>query len=247
MPPPSDPRVILISSLFARFPFRYRNTDIACESVFGALKYNQGTAVNMSAESANAMTMALRNHLFGKPGAALAPKRLPRRVRRNASSKRHKVRRNDKHDGGRLAARGAIKPAMSAAARRRVRDGTAKAECDADIASSDAVVLGRRNRDKHKRLEQQTKALLAADKWLGVVRITTLAELAARGAARPSLATKCETAKKQIQHLCEFLQCTVLGQHGAVSDDVTLHGAGRHLFITQAKSTHVSRYAPGMP
>ena len=30
---------------------------------------------------------------------------------------------------------------------------------------------------------------------------------------------------------CEFLQCTVLGKHGAVSDDVTLRGAGRHLFL----------------
>ena len=30
---------------------------------------------------------------------------------------------------------------------------------------------------------------------------------------------------------CAFLQCTVLGKHGAVCDDVTLRGAGRHLFL----------------
>ena len=47
----------------------------------GSPKCNQGTAVDMSAESAGAMAMPQRNHLFGKPGAALAPKRLPRRVR----------------------------------------------------------------------------------------------------------------------------------------------------------------------
>ena len=58
------------------------------------------------------MTMGQRNHLFDQPGEALAPKRVPRRVRRNASPKRHKKRRNDKHGGGRLAARGALKPAL---------------------------------------------------------------------------------------------------------------------------------------
>ena len=158
--------------------------------MFGQLKYNQSTAVNMSVESADAMTMAQRNHLFDKPGEALAPRRVPRRVRRNASAKRHKKRHTDKHGGGRLAARGALKPALMAAARRRVRDGTAKGERDTDIANADKPALARRNRDKEKRFEQQAKALLAAEKWFGVVRITTLAELAARVAARPSLATK---------------------------------------------------------
>lgn len=171
--------------------------------MFGALKYNQGTAVNMSVESADAMTMAQRNHVFDKPGAALVPKRLPRRVRRNASSKRHKKRRNDKHGGGRLAARGVLKPALMAAAHRRVRDGTAKLERDTDIANADKSALTRRKRDLDKRLEQQAKALLAAEKWFGVVRIKTAAELATRVAARPSLATKCELAKQQIQHLVD--------------------------------------------
>ena len=35
------------------------------------------------------------------------------------------------------------------------------------------------------------------------MRITTLTELRARVAARPSLATKCETVKQQIQHLVD--------------------------------------------
>ena len=34
---------------------------------------------------------------------------------------------------------------------------------------------------------------------------------------------------------CEFLQCTVLGKHGAVSDDVTLRGRDVIFFLKQAK------------
>ena len=90
-----------------------------------------------------------------------------------------------------------------AAARCRVRDGTAKGERDTDIANADKSALTCSNCDKENQLEQQAKALLAAEKWFGVVRITTLAELAARVAARPSLATKYETAKQQIQHLVD--------------------------------------------
>ena len=149
----------------------------------------------MSAESADSMAMAQRNHLFGKPAAELAPKRVPRRVWRKVSSKRHKKRCKDKHGSGRLAARGVLVPALMAAARRRVHDGTAKGERDTDIANADKAALGRRKRDMNKRLEQQTKALLAAEKWFGVVRISTSIELAARVAARKSLVTKCEAIK----------------------------------------------------
>ena len=46
---------------------------------------------------------------------------------------------------------------------------------------------------------------------------------------------------------CEFLQCTVLGKHGAVSDDVTLRGWGVIFFLLKPIFTHVSRYAPGSP
>ena len=46
---------------------------------------------------------------------------------------------------------------------------------------------------------------------------------------------------------CEFLQCTVLGKHGAVSDDVTLRGRDVILFLKQAKIILRCRYAPGMP
>ena len=34
---------------------------------------------------------------------------------------------------------------------------------------------------------------------------------------------------------CEFLQCTVLGKHGAVSDDVTLRGRDVIFFLKQAQ------------
>ena len=46
---------------------------------------------------------------------------------------------------------------------------------------------------------------------------------------------------------CEFLQCTVLGKHGAVSDDVTLRGQDVIFFLKQAKIILRCRYAPGMP
>ena len=46
---------------------------------------------------------------------------------------------------------------------------------------------------------------------------------------------------------CEFLQCTVLGKHGAVSDDVTLRGRDVIFFLKQAKILSRCRYAPGMP
>ena len=35
--------------------------------------------------------------------------------------------------------------------------------------------------------------------------------------------------------MCEFLQCTVLGKHGAVSDDVTLRGRDVIFFLKQKK------------
>ena len=38
---------------------------------------------------------------------------------------------------------------------------------------------------------------------------------------------------------CEFLQCTVLGKHGAVSDDVTLRGRDVIFFLKQPRSSHV--------
>ena len=45
---------------------------------------------------------------------------------------------------------------------------------------------------------------------------------------------------------CEFLQCTVLGKHGAVSDDVTLRGRGVIFFLRKPFSltlvaTHLAR------
>ena len=46
---------------------------------------------------------------------------------------------------------------------------------------------------------------------------------------------------------CEFLQCTVLGKHGAVSDDVTLRGRDVIFFLKQAKIILRCRYAPDMP
>ena len=46
---------------------------------------------------------------------------------------------------------------------------------------------------------------------------------------------------------CEFLQCTVLGKHGAVSDDVTLRGRDVIFFLKQPKIILRCRYAPGMP
>ena len=46
---------------------------------------------------------------------------------------------------------------------------------------------------------------------------------------------------------CEFLQCTVLGKHGAVSDDVTLRGRDVIFFLKQAKIISRCRYVPGMP
>ena len=46
---------------------------------------------------------------------------------------------------------------------------------------------------------------------------------------------------------CEFLQCTVLGKHGAVSDDVTLRGRDVIFFLKQAKIILRCRYVPGMP
>ena len=45
---------------------------------------------------------------------------------------------------------------------------------------------------------------------------------------------------------CEFLQCTVLGKHGAISDDVTLRGRDVIFFLKQAKIILRCRYAPGM-
>ena len=47
--------------------------------------------------------------------------------------------------------------------------------------------------------------------------------------------------------VCEFLQCTVLGKHGAVSDDVTLRGRDVIFFLKQAKIISRCRYVPGMP
>ena len=52
---------------------------------------------------------------------------------------------------------------------------------------------------------------------------------------------------KGITAQCEFLQCAVLGKHGAVSDDVTLRGRGVIFFLKQAKIILRCRYAPGMP
>ena len=46
---------------------------------------------------------------------------------------------------------------------------------------------------------------------------------------------------------CEFLQCIVLGKHGAVSDDVTLRGRDVIFFLKQAKIISRCRYVPGMP
>ena len=47
---------------------------------------------------------------------------------------------------------------------------------------------------------------------------------------------------------CEFLQCAVLGKHGAVSDDVTLRGRDViFFFLKQAKIISRCRYVPGMP
>ena len=46
---------------------------------------------------------------------------------------------------------------------------------------------------------------------------------------------------------CEFLQCTVLGKHGAVSDDATLRGRDVILFLNQAQILSRCRYVPGMP
>ena len=46
---------------------------------------------------------------------------------------------------------------------------------------------------------------------------------------------------------CEFLQCTVPGEHGSVSDDVTLRGRDVIFFLLKPIFTHVSRYAPGSP
>ena len=47
---------------------------------------------------------------------------------------------------------------------------------------------------------------------------------------------------------CEFLQCTVLGKHGAVSDDATLRGRDV-IFFLKASPYILSRcrYVPGMP
>ena len=45
---------------------------------------------------------------------------------------------------------------------------------------------------------------------------------------------------------CEFLQCAVLGKHGAVSDDATLRGRDVILFLNQAQILSRCRYAPGM-
>ena len=38
---------------------------------------------------------------------------------------------------------------------------------------------------------------------------------------------------------CEFLQCTVLGKHGAVSDDVTLRGRDV-IFFLKASQDHLT-------
>ena len=46
---------------------------------------------------------------------------------------------------------------------------------------------------------------------------------------------------------CEILQCTVLGKHGAVSDDVTLRGRDVIFFLKQAKIIPRCRFVPGMP
>ena len=54
-------------------------------------------------------------------------------------------------------------------------------------------------------------------------------------------------ARQTLVRDCEFLQCTVLGKHGAVSDDVTLRGRDVIFFLKQAKIILRCRYAPGMP
>ena len=53
--------------------------------------------------------------------------------------------------------------------------------------------------------------------------------------------------QEELHRACEFLQCTVLGKHGAVSDDVTLRGRDVIFFLKQAKIILRCRYAPGMP
>ena len=62
----------------------------------------------------------------------------------------------------------------------------------------------------------------------------------------------CRPCRKSPQYLCfgltcEFLQCTVLGKHGAVSDDVTPRGRDVIFFLKQAKIISRCRYVPGMP
>ena len=59
---------------------RYRNTDIPCESTFGLLKFIKAQFANMSVESADALAMSKKNHLF----STVAPGLVPRRPQRTA-------------------------------------------------------------------------------------------------------------------------------------------------------------------
>ena len=80
--------------------------------------------------------------------------------------------------------------------------------------------------------------------------------LARNGVFVVTVACKSKTTQSELcldeasavcQARCEFLQCTVLGKHGAVSDDVTLRGRDVIFFLKQAKIILRCRYAPGMP
>ena len=61
------------------------------------------------------------------------------------------------------------------------------------------------------------------------------------------LAVRWSSPVHRLVHACEFLQCTVLGKHGAVSDDATLRGRDVIFFLKQAKIISRCRYVPGMP
>ena len=180
---------------------RYRSTDIPCESTFGLLKFIKAQFANMSVESADALAMSKKNHLFSTVAPGLVPRRPQRRVRRkNASTKSHKVKMKEARVG-RLDQRDAhVRTAMLTYARRGV--GVAKARTKADKTAAAATQMERRKLAIQKKLDDQVKAWIAVEKAFAIHPISGVAELDTQlGLLNEKQQAKC--VKEQIVRLVD--------------------------------------------
>lgn len=183
----------------------YRNTDKPCESYFGLLKFIKGSFANLSIESANAMAMARRNHLFDIVGPSLVPHK-PRKPQARAASKVHKKKRPVKvATKGKLAMRreksNTVAAALLATARRNV--GVGKKRKAADISEASAHNLQKRKADIQKKLDDQVKQFIAAEKSFEIPAIADATALSVQLGVLATSKQRAACCKRQIKRLVE--------------------------------------------